>query len=446
MLMLTTWGAAAFGAVYPWAFIPLFGGCTLLGAAGLMQRRVAAPIHRTLAVALVCLLGAISVQLLPLPVSAITQISPETDVVLRQFDVGYVNARTHALSLRPEATMIGLAGAGALGILLLGLVHALNRQDTLQFTRGVCVLGVALALAGIAQMALGNGKIYGVWTPIEGRNPFGPFVNKNHFAGWMLMTLPLAMSYFCGRVSRGMQGVQRGWRDRLLWFSTPGASETLLVGLAILVMALSLALTTSRSGILGMVVALAISGWFVAKRHQTVTRRMIAAVYLGLVLVVAIGWAGVDQIASRFTNDSTYGNRLPIWADTLRIAGRFPLAGTGVNTYGTATLFYQTVLPTVHLAQAHNDYLQVLAEGGALVTAPAIVLLIVVARTIRRRFQALSTESSDYWIRVGAVTGMVAIGLQEIGDFSLQMPGNAVLFVILVAIAMRPSLSVPDTR
>lgn len=441
LLALTAWGAAAFGAVRPWAYLPLFGACAIFGAAALAQRRDAVPVDRGLAIALGCLVVAIGVQLVPIPVSAIRQLSPETDVFLRDFEIGYATAERHALSIRPAATMVGLAAACALALLLVGLVRTLNRRDTVHLTRGLCVLGVALAIAGMAQMAMGDGKVYGFWTPRGGGNPFGPFVNRNHFAGWMLMAIPLAMSYFCGRVSRGIQAVQPGWRDRLLWFSTAAASETLLVGLAVLVMALSLALTTSRSGILGLVLALAISGWFVARHLETVTRRTIAALFLGLVLVAAIGWTGVDQIAVRFTNDATYGNRIPIWMDTLRIAGRFPLVGTGLNTYGSSTLAYQTAIPTVHLAQAHNDYLQVLAEGGLLLSIPALGLLIVVVRTIRRRFRDVAPQSTDYWIRVGAATGIVAIALQEIGEFSLQMPGNAVLFVMLLGVALRPSRS-----
>ena len=57
--------------------------------------------------------------------------------------------------------------------------------------------------------------------------------------------------------------------------------------------------------------------------------------------------------------------------------------------------------------------------------------------TVYRRFREVSVESADYWIRIGAVTGILAITLQEISDFSLQMPGNAVLFVVLLALAAR---------
>ena len=32
-----------------------------------------------------------------------------------------------------------------------------------------------------------------------GGSPFGPFVNKNHFAGWMLMALPLTIGLLVRR-------------------------------------------------------------------------------------------------------------------------------------------------------------------------------------------------------------------------------------------------------
>jgi O-antigen ligase len=446
LLLLITWGVCAFGAVYPWAFIPLYGGCAVVAVVMLAQRRAAAPAGRAPVIALLFVVAAIVAQLVPVPLSLIQRISPETDTFLRWYQVGYRSLSTHPLSIQPNATVVGLAAACALGILLVALARGMNRQDTIQFIRGLCVLGAVLAIEGIAQRALWNGKIYGFWTPVHSGNPFGPFVNRNHFAGWMLMALPLAMGYFCGRVSRGMQAVPPGWRNRAIWFSSPDASETVLVGFAVLLMALGLTMTTSRSGVLGLVAALTVSGWLVARHHRTMSRRLVATVFIAFVLFAAVGWAGVDRIALRFASDASFGNRGPIWMDTLRIARRFPLVGTGFNTYGTSTLLYQSVIPEVHLAEAHNDYLQLLAEGGALVAIPAIALLIVVGATIVRRFRSVRPGSTDYWIRAGAVTGILAIAIQEIGEFSLQMPGNAVLFVALLAVAIRPVDAVLERR
>jgi len=441
-LALTAWGALAFGAVYPWAFTPLFVACAALGGATFLQRKGTGKTEILLAVALALLVAAVGLQLVPVSVSSIRWISPETDVVLRRYAIGYPASRdAYALSIEPRATMLGLAAAGVLSMLLLGLARSLTRDDTLHIARGISILGVVLAVAGIAQKAMWNGKIYGFWTPLQAGDSFGPFVNRNHFAGWMLMALPLAVGYFCARVARGMRQVKPGWRNRLVWFSSADASETILVGFAVLLMALALTLTMSRSGILGLLAALVISGWFVARRQATGSRRTIVAGYLIFVAFVAAGWTGFDRLVARFTESGAaeVGGRLGIWGDTWRLAGRFPLVGTGLNTYGTATLFYQTVDLKQHFAEAHNDYLQLLAEGGALVCIPAALVIFAFAWTVRLRFREVSIESSDYWIRIGAVTGILAIALQEISDFSLQMPGNAVLFVVLLALAARHS-------
>ena len=440
-LALIAWGALVFGAVYPWAFAPLFVGCAAVGAATLIQRGTGR-IEVVLALSLALLGVAVVLQVVPISVGSIRWISPETDVVLRRFAVGYPGSRTaYPLSIEPRATMLGLAALGALSLLLLGLARSFTRDDTLQISRGLAILGVVLAVAGFAQKAMGNGKIYGFWTPIEVGDSFGPFVNHNHFAGWMLMALPLAVGYFCARVARGMRRVKAGWRNRLVWLSSADASETILVGFAVLLMALALTITMSRSGIVGLLAALMLSGWSVIRRQATGSRRAIVAGYLIFVAFAAIGWTGFETLAARFAQNGTndVGGRLGIWGDTWRLAGRFPLVGTGLNTYGVATIFYQTVEPTKRFTEAHNDYLQLLAEGGALVCIPAILVIVAFVWLVRGRFREESVESSEYWIRTGAVTGILAIALQELSDFSLQMPGNAVLFVVLLAIAARPT-------
>jgi O-antigen ligase len=438
-MSLLAWGALAFGAVYPWAFVPLFLGCAAVGMAALVQYSESTPIEKLIVASLGLLLAAIGVQLIPMPIGFIQWASPETDALLRQYEVGYSAAQSHTLSIEPRATMLALAAAGALCILLLGLARALKDNDTRHIARGATVLGVVLAVAGIVQKALWNGRIYGFWTPMEEALSFGPFVNRNHFAGWMLMAMPLAIGYLCGRVARGMRRVERGWRNRLIWFSSADASETILVAFGVFLMALALVLSMSRSGALGLLAAVMLFGWFVARRQGTAARRAVVTAYLTLMLLVVGGWTGADRLAARFAEGDavTLGNRLGVWGDTWRIVRQFPATGTGVNTYGTSMLFYQTAGLEKHFAQAHNDYLQVLAEGGVLVGIPVILVALIFVRTIHRRFRDMPDEGTDYWMRVGAVMGIATISLQEIGDFSLQMPGNAVMFVVLLALAVR---------
>jgi O-antigen ligase len=112
------------------------------------------------------------------------------------------------------------------------------------------------------------------------------------------------------------------------------------------------------------------------------------------------------------------------------------MTGTGLNTFGAAMFQYQTAFRDQHVQEAHNDYLQLAAEGGLLLGVPITATLILFVRAVGRRFRARKDDTRGYWIRVGAVVGLMAIALQSIVEFSLQMPGNAALFVVLAAIAL----------
>src|SRR5687767_5033383 len=96
-----------------------------------------------------------------------------------------------------------------------------------------------------------------------GGDPFGPFVNKNHFAGWMLMALPLTIALLCAGIARGMVHVRPTLRDRALWLGSRDSSQLLLLAAAAALMALSLVMTMSRSGMMSFLVAIAVTGAFV---------------------------------------------------------------------------------------------------------------------------------------------------------------------------------------
>ena len=166
-------------------------------------------------------------------------------------------------------------------------------------------------------------------------------------------------------------------------------------------------------------------------------RKIAALAIVSALLVLAIGWVGAGTIASRFSSADprNVNGRTLVWKDAIEVARRYPIAGTGLNTYSVAMIFYQRFNRPTRYSQAHNDYLQLAAEGGLLLTVPAAIAIVVFVRVVRRRF-AQETSASTYWIRRGAVVGLLAIALQEIVEFSLQMPGNAFLFAVLCAIAL----------
>jgi O-antigen ligase len=439
------WGALAFGAVYPWAYWSLMVAAQVAGILGIFsERRKQSGASRLLIVALLVMAASILVQLLPLSADLLSTLSPATLGVVRQLDLGFATGATgrHAISIQPSVTWTALALFGSFALLMVGTSRLLSLVGAETLTRSVTIVGVALALVGIIQKPLYTGKLYGFWTTQMGGNPFGPFVNKNHFAGWMLMGLPLALGLLCVGIARGMRGVKPVLRERILWFSSADANQLLLLALGIAVMALALVLTMSRSGISALALALATTGVFTISARIGSARKAAAIGYMVLLVSLVVFWVGADTIAARFgaANWDEFNGRRGPWSDAWRIASMFPLTGTGLNTYGTATLFFQQHDLAEHYAEAHNDYLQLAAEGGLLLVIPALLCVALFVRDVRRRFRE-DGASSAYWLRAGAVAALVAIALQETVEFSLQMPGNAALFAVVCGIALHKSPS-----
>jgi O-antigen ligase len=222
----------------------------------------------------------------------------------------------------------------------------------------------------------------------------------------------------------------------VLWFGTPAASRVVLLAAGIATMVLSVFLTQSRGGMMGLSFAIVATAVLIWRRYSRSSRVAIVGLLATLLVGVTL-WAGVDQTLQRFgeaANHSYIGRTAP-WADAWDLWRRYPLAGTGINTYNGAMFFYQQYLTEVHFNAAHNDYLQLLAEGGALVGLPILAAIAALMVTAARRFRE-EPSLSTFWIRAGATIGLLSIAIQELGDFSLQIPGNAVLFAVLCAIVI----------
>ncbi|HEY7475483.1 MAG TPA: O-antigen ligase family protein [Vicinamibacterales bacterium] len=452
LIAIIAWGALAFGAVYPWGYWPLAIASAGLGLWGIFETHAwADPRTRQLGIAVLAIAFAIFLQIVGLPDELVGTLSPGVGHFMSEYQLGYRATGSQALSIDPRSTAIAFGLFCAFGLLLIGLVRAVRLVRLEWLLTQLMGLGVGLAILGVVQKALidvDNPRLYGFWKPELGGNPFGPFVNRNHFAGWMVMALPLVIGYSCAVMYQSRRPASDDWRRWFSWFTTVEASRFLLVAFVVVALGMSLALTGSRSGIASFAVATAVFGAFLLTRRAARRARVFAAVYLSVLMVGAVAWAGVDRAVDRFgraTADA--GGRLSAWSDTLQIVRDFPVAGTGVGTYGRAMLIYQTSGRDVMYAQAHNDYLQIASEGGLLVGIPAVAALVLVVFVVRRRLTSGDDDTLTYWTRVGAVSGLAGIAAQSIVEFSLQMPGNRVLFVVLLALALhRPARRSPDAN
>jgi O-antigen ligase len=434
--------------VYSWGYQTLAAGIAV--AVLLAARRTAVVRPGFILFSLGVFVLACGTQLLSLPNSTLNQIGPGAARFLRAVNVAYASGVVdhHALSIDPPQTIRGLA------FLLVGAAWAATCASCARHTpgfardlsRNLVVLGVGIGTIGLAQKATFNGKLLWFWEPMfYATNGFGPFVNRNHFAGWMLLALALGVGHLCGRFTRDAAATELTWRERVLWIGSPAGTWAILTGMAVFVMACSLVWTMSRSGIAGAGVAVGILIAAAARkaRRQALRPALGACVLFGAIAVIA--WRGTDTLVDWYANTQTLEWRFVLWNDTLPALKDFWITGSGFNTYGTLMLAYPRTHVWVYPLEAHNDYLQLAVEGGLLLCVPAVLLIGAVARAIVRRLTQPQDEMT-WWIRMGATAGICGIAVQESTEFSLQIPGVALLFATCIALAVHEPSPVRSHR
>jgi O-antigen ligase len=430
------WGVVPFGAVHDWALWPLLLGTALTG---LVCSRGQQASVRVLLAALP-IVGASLVQIAPIPDAFVATLPCANTRFLRDFDLGFAAAAAgyHSTSVSEDLTGRAILAYTAFALFAAGLSAQLRfGQNAAKTARIVGALAVVVALFAIVQKATFNGKIYWFWeSAFRGTsNYYGPFVNRNHFAGWMLLASALTAGYLLGQVATTGRRAKAGWRNRILWLSSEEAGRIAITAVALLVMLVSIMWSMSRSGIGGTALALLILCAAATIRLRNRARRASAALSVLIVLFAAVAWRGTDVLADWYGRTQTFEWRIRLWDDTLPALKDFWLMGSGLNTYGVVMRLYPQTDQSVHAVQAHSDYLQLAVEGGLLVGIPVLITLALLIRTMARRLRQPQSEET-WWIRMGAVAGICGMALQETTEFSLQIPGVALLFAVLIAVAI----------
>ena len=115
--------------------------------------------------------------------------------------------------------------------------------------------------------------------------------------------------------------------------------------------------------------------------------------------------------------------------------------GSGAGTYQDVMVLYQTSSRLFYISHADNEYLQILAEGGALLGVPVALALLAGTHAIIRALRADRTPI--VWIRAGAAAGIVAVAVQNLFEMTLRVPANAIMLAVLAAIATHASRQSP---
>lgn len=434
---------AAFGGIYPWALPPLVAGAVLLALLAWRTPAAASPDTRALDASIAALLLAIATQLIPLPATLRAALSPHAADVERALrpDAAIHVAAAAPLSIDPQATASAFALACATALTYFAARRILSLGGVRLVCRALTAIAVVAGIGAVIQRALTPRLIYGAWQPQDaGGMPFGPVVNRNHFAAWLLMISAVSAGYAIARIARRTRDLHggRSWRRRAVNLAQSSVAWTVAGWLVVTATVLA---AQSRSAALGLAVAGITLVRSVTRSWALVAAALAAGLAL-MLLLMAAGDTTTTQLANRLltTLDAREIDRLVIWRETMPMVADFGLTGVGAGAFERAMLTYQQTrvfAPHLgmnwHFNQAHNHYLQAAAEGGVLVGVPFVVVAVLWVRLVSKRLRADTGELRA--VRIGAIAGLAGVAVQSIWEVPLTMPAAALLAATLAAIA-----------
>jgi len=458
VLVLIVFTPLAFGTVQKWS-VSLLEICAFLLLALLLLKQLMvaqppAPSHFEIRTArilkTICLLftGLVLLQLLPLPLPLLKMISPASQYVHTTLG-GATTDAWRTISISPYATrqdlLLLLSYAAIFSIIVL---HYRTRKQVETLVTAILVMGGLLVLIAILQKAFWNGRIFWFYPVDEylasGSGIWGPYINRNHFAGYLEMLIPLAlgMLLFVAPTSHSLPGTPMGIRiSRFLENQkTPQAAAWFLL---VLVMTAAVFATLCRGGIAALAIAFCFFVLITRNRRSLRSRSLLLAM-VAFVLAVVVVFASWDSLEDRFEAlDTGHVGRLNVWKDSLGIVKDFPLLGSGLGTFDPVFRRYQTTETRAIYDHAHNDYVELLTDTGSLglvlaVTAAAVFLIALYRRW--RRWRGMYAKC----IGAGGLSSCCVMGVHSVTDFNLHIPANALLLTIIAALTYAVLFNLSD--
>ncbi|MEE8077290.1 MAG: O-antigen ligase family protein [Candidatus Binatia bacterium] len=312
--------------------------------------------------------------------------------------------------------------------------------------RTVLFSGLLVAFIGLVQLFTWNGKILWFFVPYDWGIPHpgitaatGPFVSHVHFANYLSLVFPLALVGIFSHSFVAPQANRKSFR--------------LFCGFTAFIVFVGVLLSLSRGGWIGIVLGIVFLLWmllslpeerrpFLLQRTKKSVVRF-SLVGLSLLLIMAlvfVGPSGRGQVDARLEEtvlgERSLRTRVAVWEDSLGIIRDFPLFGVGLGSWQELFPRYRRPpwSPTL-FREAHNDYLELLAETGLIGFFLLAGFFWQVGRKLFFSFKMLPPKTVPVSAALLSALGIMAF--HEFFDFNLQIPANAFLFTLFLGIALR---------
>ena len=391
--------------------------------------RAARPALALLAIWLLYLL----VQWLPMPPAWLRLLSPQAAALHAGAD--YLQpGRYVTLSIDPHASFVfwlkNCAYALAFVLTLL-LVHGRRR---------LALLCAAIVASGLLQAFYGaflhlariDFEVLGMPIP-HSSQASGSYVNRNHLAGLLEMCLAVGIGMMVAQLE---DRPRRSWHDFLKDTATLLLSGKAMLRLILVIMVVALVMTRSRMGNTAFFASMLVAGGLALALSRHAPRGTVLLISSLIVIDIALigTWFGVERTVQRIAETTVQNveDRVDPSVYAVKILEDYPLFGTGGGTFYTAFTRYRGHDIPDYYDHVHNDYVQFLTDTG-IIGGALFGLLVLASFACAILAQARRRDPLARGVAFGVVMGVIAIGIHSTVDFNLQIPANAFIFMILLA-------------
>jgi O-antigen ligase len=390
------------------------------------------------AVFLFLFLFLVLIQTLPLPSGIVKIISPNTYALRHPFTFD-LSPLTFHLSFVPFATRIEFFKWLTLTGLFLFFLNwkPFNRNIINHLILIIMLVGIAESLYGMLELFSGHRYILNL--NMQASAVTGTFINRNYFAGYLLMVIPLSIGYFFSR-----EAFQRsrfmGWRQWLSFLD----GKTLLIVFGIILMILGLLFSASRMGIISLLLSFSLISFLFRESQRGQRFSKTTVLIFGLAFLWA-AWIGLDAVISRFfTVSESFEERWMFWVDTFQIFKTFPLIGSGLGTFVHVFPMYRSFHIRGLVTHAENDFLQLLSEVGLIGIGLLLILFLFLFFKVVSGIRSLSQRDSQKYIGMGGIVGILALMFHSLVERNIQIPANAFLYTFIWAAVLK--ISIKETK
>jgi len=434
LLFLLAFSPLAFGTSEHWSLmtVELVAGtalcCCLLGLRFSGQRFYSVPGLLPLSLFLLLMV----LQVIPMPVDILKLISPMSWETYRPLYDLMEGGGWLPVSVNQKATIQEFLRIGSYVLFYVLTIQVLRTggriKQVLSFT--VILAGIIAFLAILQQFSAG-GKLF--WfRPSPGGNPGGPWVNINQYAAYIEMICPLALGLFL--FYRPSVSRHSSVRQRIVTiFSSPGSNLYFFYGVLFFLLCSSVFISLCRGGIITILISSVLFAVLAGIRLRKFGRASFwISLCLVLLFITSIGWQPIfDEFSYAINPDGGIrDSRIQLWGDTVGMIRDYLLVGSGFGTYLDVYPSYKTIASNLIFDHAHNDYLELLANGGVISFLLAAWFFWAVflhgVRKIRAR-----RDRFAILLGIAAFTGICAALIHVVVDFNLHNGAVGLYFFFL---------------